>query len=125
MNNSESTGPRPDSVWQKPPLNPAQRLQKKKIIRLVILFCLGLLPLFAWLEKNLFSSDVILPINSNLLLFGIINLNVLLVLLIFFLVLRNLAELLFESRQNFLGFKLKTKLVTSFICLSLIPALLL
>ncbi len=125
MNNSENTGPRPDSVWQKPPLNPAQRLQKKKIIRLVILFCLGLLPLFAWLEKNLFSSDVILPINSNLLLFGIINLNVLLVLLIFFLVLRNLAELLFESRQNFLGFKLKTKLVTSFICLSLIPALLL
>jgi two-component system nitrogen regulation sensor histidine kinase NtrY len=125
MNKSEQNNLRPESVWEKPPLNAAQRLQKKKIIRLVILICLGLLPLFAWLEKNLLSSDVTLPINSNLLLFGIINLNVLLVLLLFFLVLRNLAELLFESRQKFLGFKLKTKLVTSFICLSLIPAVLL
>ncbi|KAF0188246.1 MAG: PAS domain [Desulfobulbaceae bacterium] len=125
MNKTTQNSQRPGSVWEKPPLNPAQRLQKKKIIRLVILICLALLPLFAWLEKNLLSSDVTLPINSNLLLFGIINLNVLLVLLIFFLVLRNLAELLFESRQKFLGFKLKTKLVTSFICLSLIPAVLL
>lgn len=125
MNKSEQNNQRPESVWEKPPLNAAQRLQKKKIIRLVILICLCLLPLFAWLEKNLLNSDVTLPINSNLLLFGIINLNVLLVLLLFFLVLRNLAELLFESRQKFLGFKLKTKLVTSFICLSLIPAVLL
>ncbi|MDP3695297.1 MAG: HAMP domain-containing protein, partial [Desulfocapsaceae bacterium] len=37
----------------------------------------------------------------------------------------NLAELLFESRQKFLGTKLKTKLVTSFICLSLVPSILL
>jgi len=125
MNKTTQNSQRSESVWEKPPLNPAQRLQKKKIIRLVILICLGLLPLFAWLEKNLLNSDVTLPINSNLLLFGIINPNVLLVLLIFFLVLRNLAELLFESRQKFLGFKLKTKLVTSFICLSLIPAVLL
>ena len=125
MNKSEQNNLRPESAWEKPPLNVAQRLQKKKIIRLVILICLGLLPLFAWLEKNLLNNDVTLPINSNLLLFGIINLNVLLVLLLFFLVLRNLAELLFESRQKFLGFKLKTKLVTSFICLSLIPAVLL
>jgi two-component system, NtrC family, nitrogen regulation sensor histidine kinase NtrY len=125
MNKSEQNNLRPESAWEKPPLNAAQRLQKKKIIRLVILICLGLLPLFAWLEKNLLNNDVTLPINSNLLLFGIINLNVLLVLLLFFLVLRNLAELLFESRQKFLGFKLKTKLVTSFICLSLIPAVLL
>ena len=125
MNNTAQNSPRPESTPERPVLSPAQRQQKKRIIRLVILICLGLLPLFAWLEKNLISSDITLPINSNILLFGIINLNVLLVLLIFFLVLRNLAELLFESRQKFLGFKLKTKLVTSFICLSLIPAALL
>jgi len=125
MNNTAHNSQRPEPAPERPVLNPAQRQQKKKIIRLVILICLGLLPLFAWLEKNLIGSDITLPINSNILLFGIINLNVLLVLLIFFLVLRNLAELLFESRQKFLGFKLKTKLVTSFICLSLIPAALL
>lgn len=125
MNQTTQHSPRPEFPPERPALSPAQRLQKKRIIRLVILICAALLPLFAWLEKTLISSDITLPVNSNILLFGIINLNVLLVLLIFFLVLRNLAELLFESRQKFLGFKLKTKLVTSFICLSLIPALLL
>lgn len=42
-----------------------------------------------------------------------------------YLVLRNLAELFFESRQNVLGSKLKSKLVISFISLSLIPTILL
>jgi two-component system nitrogen regulation sensor histidine kinase NtrY len=125
MNTTAQNSPQTEFASEKPALSPAQRQQKKRIIRLVILICLALLPLFAWLEKNLISSDITLPLNSNILLFGVINLNVLLVLLIFFLVLRNLAELIFESHQKFLGFKLKTKLVTSFICLSLIPAVLL
>lgn len=109
----------------RPVLNAVQRLQKKRLIRLVILICLCFLSLLTWLEKNLVTSDTTLPISSNILLFGIINLNVLLALLMFFLVLRNLAELLFESRQKFLGFKLKAKLVSSFICLSLVPSALL
>ena len=115
----------PEPASERTALNPAQRLQKKRLIRLVILICLVLLFLLAWFEKNLLSSHNTLSIESNILLFGIINLNVLLALLMFFLVLRNLAELIFESRQKLLGFKLKTKLVTSFICLSLIPSALL
>jgi len=106
-------------------LNAAQRLQKRRLIRIVILLCLCLLPLLAWLEKSLVGSAVGLPLSKNVFLLAIINLNVLLALLMFFLVLRNLAELVFESRQKILGFKLKTKLVTSFVCLSLIPAVLL
>ncbi|MBW6520123.1 MAG: HAMP domain-containing protein [Desulfoarculaceae bacterium] len=117
--------PQPDSAPERPPLSPTQRLQKKRLIRLVILICLCLLFFLGWLERSLFSSQAPLSVDSNILLFGIINLNVLLALLMFFLVLRNLAELLFESRQKLLGFKLKTKLVTSFICLSLIPSALL
>ncbi len=115
----------PEPASERTALNPTQRLQKKRLIRLVILICLVLLFLLTWFEKNLLSSHSTLSIDSNILLFGIINLNVLLALLMFFLVLRNLAELIFESRQKFLGFKLKTKLVTSFICLSLIPSALL
>lgn len=69
--------------------------------------------------------DITLPVSSDILIFGLINLNVLLVLLMLYLVLRNLAELFFESRQNVLGSKLKSKLVTSFISLSLIPTILL
>ncbi len=125
MDQSVQNTPQPENASARPVLNPAQRLQKKRLIRLVILTCLCLLFLLTWLEKSLVTSDTTLPVGSNILLFGIINLNVLLALLMFFLVLRNLAELLFESRQKLLGFKLKTKLVISFICLSLVPAALL
>lgn len=108
-----------------PKFNQRQRQQKKRLIRLVICACLCLIPLFIWLERSLLSVEVSLPVSSNILIFGLINLNVILVLLMLFLILRNLAELFFESRQNVLGSKLKTKLVISFISLSLIPTILL
>jgi two-component system nitrogen regulation sensor histidine kinase NtrY len=91
----------------------------------VIFICLGLIPLFVWLQSLLFKIEVALPVNSNILIFALINANVLLVLLVLFLVLRNLAELMFERYQKVLGTKLKTKLVVSFISLSLIPTILL
>ncbi len=114
-----------ESSLVKPPLSDKQRKQKKKLIRRVILVCLTLIPLFAWLQTSLFDKDISLPIGSNVLIFALININLLLVLLVLFLVLRNLAELLFEKQQKFLGTKLKTKLVISFISLSLIPTILL
>jgi len=106
-------------------LSSQQRLKKKRLIRRVILICLCLIPLFVWLESSLLKADITLPISSDILIFGIINLNVILVLLMLFLVLRNLAELFFESKQNIVGSKLKSKLVISFISLSLIPTILL
>jgi len=109
----------------KPRLTRAQRQKKKRLIRRVILICLCLIPLFIWLESSLLNADISFPVSGDILIFGIINLNVILVLLMLFLVLRNLAELFFESRQNILGSKLKSKLVVSFISLSLIPTILL
>ncbi len=116
---------RPGFNLTRPPLTIEQRKQKKKLTRIVILVCICLIPLFVWFQSALFNNAVSLPINSNILIFALINANVLLVLLVLFLVLRNLAELFFERRQNLLGTKLKTKLVVSFISLSLIPTILL
>ncbi len=109
----------------RPRLSRAQQQKKKRLIRRVIFICLCLIPLFIWLERTLLQADISLPISGDILIFGIINLNVILVLLMLFLVLRNLAELFFESRENILGSKLKSKLVISFISLSLIPTILL
>jgi two-component system, NtrC family, nitrogen regulation sensor histidine kinase NtrY len=114
-----------DSELRKPPLTQEQRKQKKKLTRSVILICLCLIPLFVWFQSALFNNEVSVPISSSILIFVLINVNVLLVLLVLFLVLRNLAELFFERKQNLLGTKLKTKLVVSFISLSLIPTILL
>ncbi len=124
-NSPDKTEHLPLLVVGKPHLTSKQRQEKKKLIRQVIIVCLCLIPLFIWLERSLLSVDITLPVSSDILIFGVINLNVILVLLMLFLVLRNLAELFFENRQNTIGSKLKTKLVISFISLSLIPTILL
>ena len=48
-----------------------------------------------------------------------------LLLLLMFLVVRNLVKLLFERKQGILGAKLRTRLVVAFTTLSLIPTILL
>jgi two-component system nitrogen regulation sensor histidine kinase NtrY len=102
-----------------------QLLQKRRMIRWVIGICLFLIPVFIMLQGLLFRQDDSLPNSSNILIFGLINLNVLLVLFVLFLVLRSLAELLFERKINRPGSKLKTKLIASFLSLTLIPTILL
>ncbi len=98
---------------------------RQKLIRRVIFFCLLLIPLLVWLQSRFLTGEVAVPVANNILIFALININVLLVLFVLFLVLRNLAELLFERRTNRLGNKLKTKLIVSFLSLSLIPTILL
>jgi len=107
------------------PYTPKQVVQKRRLIRRVIVFCILLIPIFIWLQSILFKGRVELPVDNNILIFALININVLLVLFVLFLVLRNLAELLFERRINRLGNKLKTKLIASFLSLTLIPTILL
>lgn len=104
---------------------PEQLIQKRRLIRWVIVICLGLIPLSIYIQSLLLKHETSLPASNNILIFALINLNVLLVLFILFLVLRNLAELLFERRANRLGSKLKTKLIASFLSLTLIPTILL
>ena len=122
MEKKESQGERPG---EKRPYTRRQLLQKRKLIRRVILICILLIPFFIWIQSILFKGKVALPLDNNILIFALINLNVLLVLFVLFLVLRNLAELFFERRINRLGNKLKTKLIASFLSLTLIPTILL
>ncbi|HYA40577.1 MAG TPA: ATP-binding protein [Syntrophobacteraceae bacterium] len=62
------------------------------------------------------------PLYGNILLVVFINLNVLLLLLLAYLVLRNFVKLIFERKRNILGSKLKTRLVAASVALTLIPA---
>jgi two-component system nitrogen regulation sensor histidine kinase NtrY len=114
-----------ESLEDKRPHNAQQLRQKKKLIRRVIIICLLFIPFFVWLQSLLLKGETDVPLANNILIFALININVLLVLFVLFLVLRYLAELLFERRANRLGNKLKTKLIVSFLSLTLIPTILL
>ncbi|OGR07237.1 MAG: PAS domain-containing sensor histidine kinase, partial [Deltaproteobacteria bacterium RIFOXYD12_FULL_50_9] len=95
---------------------------RRRRIWLVIFACLGLLPLLTYFETQVFKlGEIPFPVSGNVLVFALININILLLLLMIFLVLRNLVQLVFERRRRFLGAKLRTKLVIAFVSLSLIP----
>ena len=66
-----------------------------------------------------------IPVANNIIIFSLININIILILLLIFLVIRNLVKLIFERKRKVLGAKLRTKLVVAFISLSLVPTILL
>src|SRR5512136_998416 len=66
-----------------------------------------------------------IPFANNIIVFSLININIILILLLIFLVIRNLVKLIFERKRSVLGAKLRTKLVVAFISLSLVPTVLL
>lgn len=106
-------------------LTPQQRQKKRRYIRYVIIGCCSLIPLLVLLQSILLKGTFSLPISSTILIFGLININGLLLLLMLYLVLRNLVELVFERKQNILGSKLRTRMVVSFVSLSFVPTALL
>ncbi|MCP4402738.1 MAG: HAMP domain-containing protein [bacterium] len=65
------------------------------------------------------------PIINNLLVFSLVNLNIILLVVLIIVVVRNLAKLYLERKNNILGSKFQTKLIVSFIVLTLIPSVLL
>ena len=99
---------------------------RRRRTRYAIIICLILIPVLTYLETVVFEiGEVSFPISGNVLVFSLINVNIILLLLMVFLVLRNLLRLIFEQRQIVLGKSLRTRLVISFISLSLIPTILL
>ena len=103
-----------------------QQQTKRRRIRYVILVCLLLIPVLTYLETVVFQmGEVSFPVSGNVLVFSLININIILLLLMVFLVLRNLLRLVFEQKQIALGKSLRNRLVISFISLSLIPTILL
>jgi two-component system nitrogen regulation sensor histidine kinase NtrY len=63
--------------------------------------------------------------SGNIIFFLLINLNLILLVLLIFLVTRNLVKLVFERRRRILGARLRTRLVMAFVGLSLVPTILL
>ncbi|XOF35334.1 MAG: ATP-binding protein [Candidatus Electrothrix sp. YB6] len=106
-------------------LTPEQRRQKKRFIRYVIVFCMLLIPLLAYTQHSLLQGKLNLPVSSTVLIFALININGLLLLLMLYLILRNLVELVFERRNKILGSQLRVRLVIAFVSLTMVPTVIL
>jgi two-component system nitrogen regulation sensor histidine kinase NtrY len=96
-------------------------ITRRKRERIIIIITVAVVLLLSYLEYRLFSTETILPASSNVLIYGLININVILIILLIFLIVRNVVKLIFERRHGVIGSKLRTKLVAAFVGLSLIP----
>ena len=65
-----------------------------------------------------------IPFASNLIVFALFNLNLIVFLLLLVLLFRNLVKLSFEHRHKVIGARFKAKLVLTFVALALIPGIL-
>lgn len=104
--------------------------ERKRFIEfLIAIFVSILLFNLSRLETRLFFLGEQLAENreffTTLVYFALINLNVILILLLSFLLFRNLTKLIIERRRGVLGSKLKTKLVITFMFFALAPTILL
>ena len=99
-----------------------RRKREGLIIVLVLLSVFFLTSLLVYIIGGQ-GSTLLLP--QNWLILILVNLNAILLLLLVFLVVRNMVKLFFERKRGVLGSKLRTKLVIAFVGLSLIPTLLL
>ncbi|MBI5485400.1 MAG: HAMP domain-containing protein [Deltaproteobacteria bacterium] len=101
--------------------------ERNKRIREAIIVVLAVI-LIAFLTRAEFkltqlSADA--NWRSSIAIFGIIIVVILLVILLVYLVCRNVVKLFMESRSNPFAKRLRTKLVISFVGLSLVPTMLL
>ncbi|MBF0411643.1 MAG: HAMP domain-containing protein [Desulfamplus sp.] len=94
------------------------RRKKELIMIAVILLTVSLL---TFAEMKITGLGEAIPVSNAVLMFILINTNLLLLLALILLVFRNLAKLYYEKKSKILGSKFKTKLVAAFITLSLVP----
>ena len=81
--------------------------------------------ILTYIESHIGGAGSSLPTTTNVIVFGLINVNIILLILLVFLILRNFVKLIFERRSQIIGSRLRTRLIVTFVGLSIIPTFLL
>ncbi len=97
--------------------------RKRRRERALIAITLVLVVAITSLEVRLVHQGGGQPVTGSLLAFGLLNINTFLLLLFTFLIFRHLAKLFLERRRKVFGSRLRTRLVLTFISLTLLPTL--
>ncbi len=105
-------------------LQAAERRRRRREGGLILIAALLIL-LFAFFEDILPDVSADYTLVSNIAFFLLVNLNIILLALLVFLVVRNLLKLVLDRRRRILGSRLQARLVFAFIGLSLVPTVLL
>ncbi len=100
-----------------------QKRRRREII--IIIAVLPVIVLLTYFESHITILSGNVPIPANILILGLINLNIILLIVVIYLVLRNTVKIFFERKRKVMGSKLMTRLITAFVALSIVPTLIL
>ena len=103
----------------------AREARRRRRELIIILVTIVVIVALTFVESYLSSRDTMVPGFHDALIFALINLNIMLILLLIFLIVRNVVKLVYERRHGILGSKLRIKLVVAFVSLTLVPAVVL
>ena len=81
--------------------------------------------LLIYLQKSGQRGEASDNFGSNLLVFSLVNFNIIVLIVLAFLVGRNVVKLIFDRRRGILGSQLRLRLVLAFVLLSMVPTVLL
>lgn len=108
----------------KPRLEPKESLKRRReriwigVLTLLFIFLTAF-------EFRLIRSSGSMPLVNSVFFFGILNLNLIILIALVWLVFRNVGKLVLERRGRILGSKLKSKLVVAFLSFALVPTIVL
>jgi two-component system nitrogen regulation sensor histidine kinase NtrY len=108
-------------------VDPQVALQEKRRrrTRLIVVSALTAVTVLTAVQVFIQQLSVATPLASNILVFALVNVNLLLLVVLVLLVCRSLFKVYMERRNNLVGARFRTRLVVAFLSLSLLPALLL
>lgn len=98
-----------------------RKRRREIFLILVVSFLFGFL---TWFEVRMFATSQQLPFVHSIFFFGLVNFNIILLLLLFFMIFRNVVKVFVERQGKVLGSSLKAKLVAAFVSFSVVPTVL-
>src|SRR5579859_4887508 len=117
-------GVRAEAGPQAQALDPREyRKRRRELITIAMLGLLFIGLTIAEFQLSKLSST--LPFVNSIFFFGLLNINILILLGLVWLVFRNIGKVFIERRSKVLGARLKTKLIIAFLAFSIIPTLVL
>lgn len=117
----QNTTPSPSSDEFSPGPQEFRKRRREIVLVLVLSFFFGLL---TWFEIRLFATSQQLPFVHSIFFFGLVNFNIILLLLLLFMIFRNVVKVFVERQGKVFGSSLKAKLIAAFVAFSFVPTLL-
>jgi two-component system nitrogen regulation sensor histidine kinase NtrY len=99
--------------------------KRRRRERYIIIVAAAAIFILTYIESHISNIGSSLPTATNVIVFGLINVNIILLILLVFLILRNFVKLVFERQSKIIGSRLRTRLIVAFVGLSIVPTFLL